>query len=67
MTITVNGQEQTFSESNTVLAVLTQLNQHDQGGIAIAVNDCVVPKSKWNTSQLSDGDKVLIIKASQGG
>ncbi|MBS2099920.1 sulfur carrier protein ThiS [Carboxylicivirga linearis] len=67
MTITVNGQEHTFSESNTVLDVLTQLNQHDQGGIAVALNDCVVPKSNWNNSQLSDGDKILIIKASQGG
>nr|WP_321450609.1 sulfur carrier protein ThiS [uncultured Carboxylicivirga sp.] len=67
MNITVNGQEQIFSESKTVLDVLTNLNQHYQGGIAVALNDCVVPKRKWETSQLSDGDKILIIKASQGG
>ncbi len=67
MTITVNGQEQLMPPSSTVWDVLNHINQQDKGGIAIAVNDMVVPRSQWQKSQISDGDKVLIIKASQGG
>ncbi|MCU4175206.1 sulfur carrier protein ThiS [Carboxylicivirga sp. N1Y90] len=67
MKISVNGQEQNMPPSSTIFDVLNQIKQADTGGIAIAINDMVVPKSKWNSAQISDGDKVLIIKASQGG
>jgi sulfur carrier protein len=36
-------------------------------GIALAVNDSVVPKSKWAECSLQSGDKVLIVEATQGG
>ena len=37
------------------------------GGIAVAINETVVPKSQWTSTLLQENDKVLIIKASQGG
>lgn len=36
-------------------------------GIALAVNETVIPKNEWEKFQLQDNDKVLIIKATQGG
>jgi len=39
----------------------------DAKGIAIAVNDCVVPSSKWNTHALNEGDKILVVTATCGG
>jgi len=36
-------------------------------GIAIAVNDKVVPSSKWDSHALKDGDKILVVEATQGG
>jgi len=39
----------------------------DAKGIAVAVNNNVVPKQNWNSHQIDEGDKILIIKASAGG
>ena len=36
-------------------------------GIAIAVNDKVVPKSEWEKFCLKNGDSILAIGAVQGG
>lgn len=36
-------------------------------GIAVAVNNSVVPKKNWSNHQIDEGDKILIIKASAGG
>jgi sulfur carrier protein len=36
-------------------------------GIAIAVNDCIIPSSKWSGFELQEGDKILVVQAAQGG
>lgn len=36
-------------------------------GIAIAVNEQVIPKAEWATRLLQDKDEVLLIRATQGG
>jgi sulfur carrier protein len=36
-------------------------------GIAFAVNDKVIPKSKWDSCTLQSGDSILAIGAAQGG
>jgi sulfur carrier protein len=36
-------------------------------GIAAAVNNSVVPKTTWEKFQLKENDKIIIIKATQGG
>ena len=38
-----------------------------QKGIAIAINDLVVPKNEWASYILQPLDDVLIISATQGG
>lgn len=48
-----------------LLAALSLPN--DGRGIAIAVNDSVVPKSQWPEHKLRDGDRIEIVKAVQGG
>ncbi len=67
MTITINGKELDIPQSSNVLDVLAQIKQEDYGGIAVAINDMVIPKSKWNKANIVSGDKLLLIKASQGG
>ncbi len=67
MNILINGQATDMPDNSTITSVLQHIEQHHTGGIAVAINDMVVPKSQWSDSQISDGDKVLIIKASQGG
>ena len=36
-------------------------------GIAIAVNNRMIPRTEWDTYTLNEGDNILIIKAVCGG
>ncbi|MBI9060925.1 MAG: sulfur carrier protein ThiS [Marinilabiliaceae bacterium] len=67
MNVIVNGQDQSVADHLHVDALLAHMGQAELGGIAVAINDVVVPKGQWKKHLINDGDKVLIIKASQGG
>jgi sulfur carrier protein len=55
-------------EGATVASLLNHLGiEGGQKGIAVAVNDEVVPRSQWSAHALADGDRVEIIRATQGG
>jgi len=36
-------------------------------GIALAVNEKVIPKLEWEQCSLQSGDRILIMQAAQGG
>lgn len=36
-------------------------------GIAVALNNLVVPRKDWSTTTISNQDEILIITATQGG
>lgn len=36
-------------------------------GYAVAVNNVVIPRSEWNRHALKENDRLLLIKATQGG
>jgi len=67
MTIWVNKKEHLYNAPLTLVEVLRQLGKAEKTGIAIAVNNSVVPKNNWATLMLKDQDKVTIITATQGG
>lgn len=49
---------------------ITELLAHEgiqPVNIAVAVNECVIPKAQWDTTVLADGARIIIIKAVQGG
>ena len=56
-----------FEGVTSVAQLLEHMKLLPQQGIAIAVNELVVPKNKINEHTLYDMDNVLIIKAAQGG
>ena len=66
MEITVNNEikiindESLFSLTNSLLGEKTN-------GVAVAVNQNIIPKTDWEKTQLKTNDAVLIIKATQGG
>ncbi|MBA3663999.1 MAG: sulfur carrier protein ThiS [Bacteroidetes bacterium] len=66
MEITVNNELKTISEP-LLDALITDLLGDKTKGIAIAVNQTIVPKDKWPHTLLKEKDAVLIIKATQGG
>ncbi|MGN6602713.1 MAG: sulfur carrier protein ThiS [Ginsengibacter sp.] len=67
MEITVNNHPQQIQEQTTVQIILNDLIGEKQKGIAVAVNETVVPKARWESYVLQQSDKVLVIKATQGG
>lgn len=52
---------------NTLIDLVTEYCTGDSSGIAIAVNETVIPKNTWNSYILEEGDSVLIITPAQGG
>lgn len=48
---------------NDMLASLNMVSD----GIAIAINNIVIPKVQWDEHFLNEGDKLTVIKATQGG
>ncbi|MDN3670866.1 sulfur carrier protein ThiS [Echinicola jeungdonensis] len=68
MKFLLNGEPCNQSAEALTLSEMLVSNQiKDQRGIAIAVNQQVVPKIQWSDFQLNENDEVLIIKATQGG
>jgi len=39
----------------------------DLRGLAVAVNDTVIPRTTWDAFQLKENDTITIIHATQGG
>lgn len=66
MNLIVNSKPKQFSGKN-ISELVETLKMPSTNGIALAVNDKVVSKTDWNNFKLNDNDKILIIKATQGG
>ncbi|WP_028979827.1 sulfur carrier protein ThiS [Sporocytophaga myxococcoides] len=66
MEVIVNN-ERTPITSDKLSSLLDQLNIKESKGVAVAINDRVLPKKHWATQTLKDQDKVTIIRATQGG
>jgi sulfur carrier protein len=65
MRLKINDKEVKFTGTLTEL-----LNVHgfgDRIGIAIAVNEIVIPRAEWQSHELKEGDEILIITPAQGG
>ena len=67
MKTSVNGEEREFGEGMTLAQILEQLGVQLQRGIAVAVNDAVVPRGRHVDFRPKDGDAIEIINAVAGG
>jgi sulfur carrier protein len=68
MELKVNGETKTFEDGATLADVMKGLGfERNARGIAVAVNDAVIPQPSWHKKTLSEGDSVEIIHAVQGG
>ncbi|MFI6488160.1 sulfur carrier protein ThiS [Streptomyces sp. NPDC050564] len=66
MNIFVNGERQqitTGTALDTLVATLTAA----PSGVAAALNETVVPRTQWSSTALSEGDRVEVLTAVQGG
>jgi sulfur carrier protein len=68
MTIELNGERVEIGTSSTVATAFAQLGADgERRGVAVAVDGEVVPRSAWEDTPLSEGQKVEILGAMQGG
>ena len=67
MEIIFNNHTQQIQEQTSIQIILNDLIGEKQKGIAVAVNETVIPKAQWDSYVLQQNDKVLVIKATQGG
>ncbi|GAB7040632.1 MULTISPECIES: sulfur carrier protein ThiS [Catenuloplanes] len=64
MRVTVNGDERDLA--GTVADAVAELTGAHRG-VAVAVNGEVVPRGRWAETPLSDGDRIEVLSAAQGG
>jgi sulfur carrier protein len=67
MTIRVNDQPRAVADAATLQDLLVALALAERRGLAVAVNDEVVPRGAWPKRPLAESDRVLVIQATQGG
>ena len=65
MKITVNNKETEF-DGTSVNDLAAQL-QLPEKGVAVAVNNEMIPRSEWSARPLAENASVVIIKAACGG
>ncbi|NDL00972.1 sulfur carrier protein ThiS [Photorhabdus bodei] len=66
MKITVNDQPMKLMAPLAIQQLLEQLDR-TQPGMALAINQIIIPRSEWNTHQINDGDNILLFQAIAGG
>ena len=65
--VSINQQIFQLPENGKLADVLPLLFIQQADGIAIAVNQVVVPRGEWERFVLQSGDSVFVIRATQGG
>jgi sulfur carrier protein len=64
--VTVNGGPDDLPAGTSLEVIVAGLGR-GRAGIAVALNDEVVPRSRWSSVELFEGDRVEILTATQGG
>jgi sulfur carrier protein len=68
MMISVNGEPRELSTGATVQTLVVSLQAAPGGrGVAVAVAGEVVPRTAWSITELSEGARVEVLVAVQGG
>ena len=66
MTVRINGQDVDLA-AGSPLSIAVAMVTTATGGVAVAVNDEVVPRVAWPRHPIADGDRIEIVTARQGG
>ncbi|MER7484723.1 sulfur carrier protein ThiS [Streptomyces sp. NPDC126497] len=66
MNVSVNGERREFAPGTALDLVVRSLTAAPSG-VAAALNETVVPRAQWSATPLSEGDRVEVLTAVQGG
>jgi sulfur carrier protein len=68
MIVYLNNEQFDLSEAKSISEIIAKdLNMNHPKGVAIAVNQEVIPKTNWDNFMIKENDRLTIIKATQGG
>ncbi len=68
MFVTINGERRELPDGATVETALELLSSAPGGrGVAVALDGEVVPRAAWTRTELSEGARVEVVAAVQGG
>ena len=66
MRVNVNDETRE-TPAQTLAELLVELGVAHEPTVAAALDDQVVPRSRWSAQPLVEGARVLVIRAAQGG
>lgn len=68
MELTINHQIYFFDQELSSLEELVLFKTKGQiKGVAVALNQRVIPKSQWSETKIHNQDNILLLTATQGG
>jgi sulfur carrier protein len=68
MKVVLNGSPAELADGSTVQEAVASLDLPASGrGVAVAVDAEVVPRTQWESHELTEGARVEILRAIQGG
>ena len=67
MKVEINHHEVAVEGDCKTLLQILKLENLDGRGVAVAVDNCVVPRDSWANTELVDGMKITVIRAVCGG
>ncbi len=67
MIVFINKEKKELSDNTDIVKMLHVNGIEDTKGIAIAINNEVIPKNSWQNHLLHDQDNITIITATAGG
>ena len=66
MKLIINGEDREFSSNLNVASLLEQLGMKPDR-VAVELNRDLVPRDRWSSTQLANGDKLEIVHFVGGG
>ena len=67
MKITVNKETLVCPDNIQLDSLLSRLDKIALKGIAVSINNQIIPKKNWPSTPIKENDNITIITATQGG
>ena len=67
MNISLNDETREVLDDCNLDEALNALGFSSTNGCAVALNEEVIPRGNWVSRKLTNGDRILIVQATQGG
>lgn len=65
--IYINDKEYPLIKDQSVTEILGFIHLEAAKGVAIAINEQVIPRKEWSSHMVKEHDRLIIIQATQGG